>query len=78
MEKKNSNEKKEQYLPIFMCFGLSIGMVIGKVVFDDIALGMCIGMGIGVFIGAGLDAKNKNNKNKDVQKGDKNEDKTVK
>ena len=77
MGKKNSDENKVQYLPIFMCLGLSIGMLVGLAVFDNIALGMCLGMGIGVFIGATLDAKNKNNKNEDAQKGTKQEDKPV-
>ncbi|MBR5469598.1 MAG: hypothetical protein IKU78_03940 [Paludibacteraceae bacterium] len=75
MGKKNSDENKVQYLPICMCLGLSVGMLIGNVVFDNISLGMCFGMGIGVFIGATLDAKNKNNKNdEDAQKGDKGEE----
>lgn len=44
------------YLSIFMCLGMSIGLVFGLTIFDNIALGLPIGMGIGVAIGSGMDA----------------------
>lgn len=44
------------YLSIFMCLGMSIGLVFGLTIFDNIALGLPIGIGIGVAIGSGMDA----------------------
>lgn len=59
-ENKNNkeNENKIEYMPIFMCLGVSVGMTIG-VVLDNISVGMCLGCGIGVAIGAFLDTINK-------------------
>ena len=39
-----------------MSIGVSLGVVFGLVLFDNIGLGMPIGIGMGVAIGAGLDA----------------------
>lgn len=44
------------YLTVFMSIGLSLGVVFGLLIFDNIGLGLPIGIGIGVGIGAILDA----------------------
>lgn len=43
------------WMPIYMCFGLSIGMSIGMAM-DKMSIGMCLGMGIGLCLGAAMDA----------------------
>lgn len=55
---KNNNDI--QYLPMFMCFGLSFGTVFGLLTGNQ-ALGMSIGMSIGVCVGILLDAQKKKN-----------------
>ena len=57
MNNKNNNETQIQYMPIFMCLSLSIGMAIG-VAMDNIGVGMCLGVGIGTCLGALMDYKN--------------------
>ncbi len=44
------------YLAIYMSIGMSLGVVFGLTVFDNIGLGLPIGFGIGIAIGSGLDA----------------------
>ncbi|MCG1028908.1 hypothetical protein J5S49_11450 [Virgibacillus halodenitrificans] len=44
------------YLSISMCFGPSIGLLFGMLIFDNIGFWLPIGMGIGIIIGAYLDA----------------------
>ena len=56
---KNNNHI--QYLPMFMCFGLSFGTVFGLMTGNQ-ALGMSIGMCIGVCIGTLLDAQKRRKK----------------
>ena len=56
MKNSKDSENKTQYMPIFMCIGISIGMAIGAA-FDNISVGMCLGLGIGVCLGSALDAK---------------------
>lgn len=49
-------EKSEMlWMPIYMCFGLSIGISLGSAA-NNMSLGMCLGMAIGLCIGAALDA----------------------
>lgn len=48
--KKNEKESKIQYMPIFMCLGLSVGMAIGAAS-DNMPIGMCLG--------TALDAQNR-------------------
>lgn len=45
-----------------MCLGLSIGMGIGSLLFDSMAIGMCMGMSLGVAVGSVIDAKNRADK----------------
>ena len=61
-----------QYMTLFMCMGLSVGMCFGLSVFDNLALGMCLGMGIGTCLGAALDAQEKKNR-EEVKKRRKKE-----
>jgi hypothetical protein len=53
------NMKKNYYLPMFMCFGLALGIAVGQVLLDNIAMGMTIGLIFGVAVGIGLDSTNK-------------------
>ena len=56
MKNSKDSENKVQYMPIFMCMGISIGMALGAA-FDNIPIGMCLGLGFGVCLGSALDAK---------------------
>lgn len=67
-----NNENQIQYMPIFMCLGLSIGMAIG-VAMDNIGVGMCLGVGIGTCLGTLMDYKNKKNQD-DVPQNDDEKD----
>ena len=60
MKNNRDSQNKIQYMPIFMCLGMSVGMAIG-VALDNIGIGMCLGLGIGVCLGALIDARNKKN-----------------
>lgn len=79
--KDETNEKKEksqtEWMPICMCFGLSIGMGLGKLLFDNLSLGMCFGVSMGVAVGSMIDAQNrkKNTKDKVENKTDEPENK---
>lgn len=42
---------------LFMCLGMSVGMVFGQTLFDNLPLGMCFGMAIGMALGSALDAQ---------------------
>ena len=58
MKEQTSGKKDNnyiQYLPMFMCFGISFGTIFGLLTGNQ-ALGMSIGMCIGVCIGTLLDA----------------------
>lgn len=48
-------EKSEMlWMPIYMCFGLSIGISLGTAA-NNMTMGMCLGMAIGLCIGSALD-----------------------
>lgn len=47
------------YLSIYIPFGMSIGLVFGLIIFDNLALGLPIGMAIGIAIGSVIDADHK-------------------
>ena len=59
---ENKEESQVTWLPICMCLGLSIGMGIGSLLFDNMAIGMCMGMSLGVAVGSVIDAKNRADK----------------
>ena len=59
MNNKNS-ENQTQYMPIFMCLGMSIGTAIGAAT-DNMSMCMCLGMSIGLCIGSAIDARNRGN-----------------
>jgi len=46
--------KKEQYMSIGMCMGLSIGVALGSV-FDNIPVWMCLGLSVGLSVGLLID-----------------------
>ena len=71
--RKKEPENKVQYLPIGMCFGLSIGMAIGAAM-DNIPVGMCLGLGIGMCFGSAMDNAKKK-ENEDPQRQDPEESK---
>lgn len=48
--------KRYYYLPIFMSFGLALGIAFGQVLLNDISLGMVLGLIVGVVAGIGLDS----------------------
>ena len=63
-ERKNVNEENKEesqvtWMPICMCLGISIGMGIGSLVFDNMSIGMCVGISLGVAVGSVIDAKNR-------------------
>ena len=58
MKNKKDNNTQIQYMPIGMCIGIGIGMVIGAAT-DNIPLYMCIGLSIGMCIGTLIDANNR-------------------
>lgn len=64
--KKNEKESEIQYMPIFMCLGLSVGMAIGAAS-DNMPIGMCLGLSIGMCLGTALDAQNRK-KDKESEK----------
>lgn len=68
----NKDPNKIQYMPIYMCLGISVGMAIG-VALDNIGVGMCLGAGIGVCIGSIIDANN-NKKADDTKPEEKDEE----
>ncbi len=73
MKNKNNNGNKVQYMPIGMCFGISIGTAIGAAT-DNMALYMCVGLSIGMAIGTFIDAKNR----KTSEEGSDSEDEETK
>ena len=64
MANEKDTQEKVQYLPIFMCLGLSVGMAIGAAV-GNTPIGMCMGIAAGVGIGALIDAKHRNDGNEE-------------
>ena len=56
MKNKNEHEDDTNYLSIFMCLGLSVGVAIGTAM-DNIPTCMSIGLCVGVGIGAALDGR---------------------
>ena len=69
--RKKEPENKVLYMPIGMCFGLSIGMAIGAAM-DNIPVGMCLGLAIGMCFGSAIDNA-KNAEKKDPEDRDKEE-----
>lgn len=64
MANEKDTQNKVQYLPIFMCLGLSVGMAIGAAI-GNTSIGMCMGIAAGVGIGALIDAKHRNDGNEE-------------
>ena len=56
---KNKENAPMMWMPICMCLGLSIGMSLGRLIFDNTSIGMCVGISLGVAVGSAIDAKNK-------------------
>ena len=65
----NQEPDKIQYMPIGMCIGIGVGMVIGAAL-ENIATFMCIGLSIGMCIGVIIDSIH-NKKSDDESKCDK-------
>ena len=61
---KKSSENQTHYMPIGMCFGISIVVAIG-VANDYLSICMPIGLSIGMCIGALIDAQNRKKTNDD-------------
>ena len=58
------NDKKENgpaYLPLWMCFGMSIGTAIGAAT-DNLSLWMSLGVSIGLCLGVAMDSLAKKKK----------------
>lgn len=67
-ENEENNEKPQvMWMPICMCFGLSIGMSLGNLIFDNMSIGMCMGISLGVAVGSIIDARNRVNNKEDKQ-----------
>ena len=77
MSDKKESESKIQYMPIYMCLGMSVGMAIGSA-FDNIGIGMCLGMSIGMAIGTCLDSMNKKKSNETPENENTEEDSFMK
>ena len=56
---ENTEDSQMMWLPIGMCLGVSIGMAMGSLLFDNMSLGMCIGLALGVSAGSIIDALNR-------------------
>lgn len=56
-------QRDTQWMPIYMCLGMSIGMCLGTS-FDNIAIGTSMGMCLGLCIGAALDSSFKKKREK--------------
>lgn len=50
---------KGYYTDTYMAIGISMGLIFGLLLFDNIALGLPLGLAVGLAIGAGEDAKAK-------------------
>jgi F0F1-type ATP synthase assembly protein I len=57
LQKEHKLVTSGYYLSIYMTMGMSLGVVFGLLIFDNIGLALPIGFGIGLAIGAGLDAE---------------------
>jgi len=56
----NENEdEKVSYISLGICFGVSLGITVGGLLFDNMAMGISIGVGLGLAVGALLDSKRK-------------------
>lgn len=66
MDNNKEPENEMQYMPIFMCLGISVGMAIGSAL-GNIGVGMCLGVGVGMCLGVSLDAMQKKNADNDPQ-----------
>ena len=67
-ENEENNEKPQvMWMPICMFFGLSIGMSLGNLIFDNMSIGMCMGISLGVAVGSIIDARNRVNNKEDKQ-----------
>ena len=53
MDKKDAVKKYMMlYMGLGMCFGVSIGLVFGKILYpDNMSMGICFGLPIGMYIG---------------------------
>lgn len=56
LQKQHKLITEGSYLGIYMCFGISIGLLFGLALFHNLALGMPIGMCLGMALGSALDA----------------------
>ena len=65
---KGTTDEQTHWMPFCMCIGLSIGLALGGLLFDNSSVGMCLGMSIGVAVGSALDSKN--NKSTQVEEKD--------
>jgi len=72
MKDKKTPGSTTNYLPIYMCLGISVGTALG-VAADNLALYMPIGMSIGLCIGALLDAKKRNTSGENSDDDEKSE-----
>ena len=70
MKDNKDSQNKIQYMPIFMCLGVSVGMAIG-VAIDNIGIGMCFGAGIGMCLGTFLDSTKNKKSGNDTQPEEK-------
>ena len=56
-EDENTKQNQENYMALGMCFGVSIGGLIGYIVFSNFSLGMCFGLSLGMAIGITIKKK---------------------
>ena len=52
-----NDDEKTSYISLGICFGVSLGITVGGLLFDNMAMGISIGVGLGVAVGTLLDSK---------------------
>ena len=72
MKNDNNQQHTAHFLPLFMCSGLSVGMVIGSAC-GNIPIGMCIGLGVGMCLGAAIDHLKRDDESDSDKDGDNKE-----
>ena len=55
----SGKDKKIKYVPILLVLGAGVGLIVGNLIINNLAMGIVFGSAIGVIIGAIIDSNNK-------------------